>query len=197
MTCVQNNLKVSISYKVRDFNRNILEEIPEHHPFAYIHGSKNIISGLENALDGRHIGEKFNVSIPYSEGYGPFRNELIIEVSKKELQDVGELWIGMELEMIREPDLEDLQIPEFPEQIFDDDAPHELEIYVIREIREDSVILDGNHPFAGKDLIFEVQVVNIEEPSFTELESGIPDELDEEDFGSNDDFEKNSKRRWY
>jgi FKBP-type peptidyl-prolyl cis-trans isomerase SlyD len=197
MIYVEDNLKVSISYKVRDLNNKILEEIPEHHPFAYIHGCNTIIPGLEKALSGKRVGDYFNVSIPFAEGYGPYRNELIIEVPKSELKDVGELWIGMELELYREQELDDFKIPEYPEEIYEENSSHELEIYIIKEIHEDSVILDGNHPFAGKDLTFEVLVQNIEEASFTELESGMPDEFNEEDFGGSDDFEKNSQRRWF
>ena len=197
MLLVEENLKVSISYLVRDLGKNILEEIPDHHPFAYIHGSRNIISGLENALEGRKIGDKFSVTIPYNEGYGPFKSDLIIEVPKNDLKDVGELWLGMELEMFKEPDLNDFQIPENLEELFDDNISENSDVYVVKTIKENSVILDGNHPFAGKDLIFDVHILNIEEASFTELEQGYPDEVEEDFSDDNDDFENNSQERWY
>ena len=57
-------------------------------------------------------------------------------------------------------------------------------IYIVKEIYKDTVLVDGNHPFAGKDLIFDVQVINIEEPSFTELETGFPDRDENFDEGS-------------
>lgn len=180
-------------------NKKILEEIPESKPFMYIHGFGNIIPGLEHALLNRQVGEKFSVTIGYNEGYGPFRNDLIIEVPKEELQDVGELWIGMELEMYREGDLSDFQVPEYPEDILgpeNDDNGEQPELYTIKEIRENTVVMDGNHPFAGMDLIFEVKVMAIEEPSFTELESGFPDEENDADEGEGEDFD-NNRRRWF
>lgn len=196
MTCVQDKQKVSIAYIVRDMNRKILEEIPESKPFMYIHGFGNIIPGLEKALTNRQVGEKFTVSIDHKMGYGPFRKDLVIEVPKEELKDVGELWIGMELEMYREGDLSDFQVPEYPEDILseNDEDNEQPELYTIKEIREETVVMDGNHPFAGMDLIFEVTVLNVEQPSFTELESGMPDETEDGEEG--DDFD-NDRRHWF
>lgn len=197
MTNVQDKQKVRIAYIVRDMSRKILEEIPATQPFVYIHGYNNIITGLERALENREVGEKFTVTLAYADAYGPFRNDLIIEVPKEELKDVGELWIGMELEMFREKDLADFQVPEYPEDIIGNNEQDEEgegpELYTIKEIRERTVVLDGNHPYAGMDLIFEVTVLSVEEPSFTELESGFPDELDAPE---GDDFDKDS-RRWF
>ncbi len=197
MTNVQDKQKVRIAYIVRDMSRKILEEIPATQPFVYIHGYNNIITGLERALENREVGEKFTVTLAYADAYGPFRNDLIIEVPKEELKDVGELWIGMELEMFREKDLADFQVPEYPEDIIGNNGQDEEgdgpELYTIKEIREQTVVLDGNHPYAGMDLIFEVTVLSVEEPSFTELESGFPDELDAPE---GDDFDKDS-RRWF
>ena len=75
-------------------------------------------------------------------------------------------------------------------------------IYTVKEIYKDTVLVDGNHPFAGKDLIFEVEVVSIDAPSFTELESGFPDEEDNFDDDNYDsrydgDYGENENRRWH
>ena len=78
----------------------------------------------------------------------------------------------------------------------------EPDIFVIREIQKNTVTLDGNHPFAGKDLTFEVDIIDIAEPSITELETGIPDEYeeDDDDFDSDEDFpedeQNNFGRHW-
>ncbi len=199
MICVQDKLKVSIAYTVRDLNRRILEEIPAKHPFIYIHGYNNIIPGLEQALNQKNVGESFTVQLRYFEAYGAYRNDLIIEVPKEELQDVGEIWIGMELEMFREGDLTDFSMPDYPEDIYGDESTDEFEVYTVKEILENTVILDGNHPFAGKDLIFEVKVLNVEEPSFTELETGFPDESADDDFfdNPNDETPTNPNRQWF
>ena len=200
MDIVQDKLKVSISYTLKDNNGRIIEEVPEKHPFIYLHGFDNIIQGLEEALLNRHVDEKFTVKVPYEKGYGTYNKDLVVEVPKDELADIGELWLGLELEMFQEDDSQEFHIPEYPEQIYDAiEYPLEKEtgIYTIKEIKKDTVVLDGNHPFAGMDLIFDVHVISVEEPSFSELENGIPDE-DEEGLDEEEQDDKNDQRRhWF
>jgi FKBP-type peptidyl-prolyl cis-trans isomerase SlyD len=205
MVVIQDKMKVSIAYTLREGKR-ILEEVPASQPFVYIHGYNNIIPGLEDALAGRRLGEKFTVNIPANLGYGEYRNDLILTVPKEELRDVGELWLGMELEMFQDNDIREFQLPDTAEEFvndlnLDDDEEQSDGIYIIKEILEDSVIVDGNHPFAGKNLTFNVEVVDIVDASFTEQESGFPDEDDYDNYDSydnrlgGDNFDSN-ERRW-
>ena len=208
MEIIQDKLKVSIAYTLKELSGKILEEVPATHPFVYIHGYNNIIPGLEDALTGRKLDEFFSVEIPFKQGYGPFRQDLVLEVPKEELRDIGEIWLGMELEMCQDEDIREFQLPETADEFIDElnldnDEDEADGIYTIKEIKKDTVIVDGNHPFAGKDLIFDVQVVAIDVPSFTELESGFPDkkgdEFDEFEDGEDfDDFGHNpeNNRRW-
>ena len=206
METVQDKLKVSIAYTLKEMTGRILEEVPSSHPFVYIHGYENIIPGLETALEGKKVGDSFTVEIPYKLGYGPYRDDLVLQVPKAELQEVGELWLGMELEMFQDGDIREFQLPDTADEFCDDlhlDEDEETDgIYVVKEIYKDTVLVDGNHPFAGKDLIFEVHVVSIDSPSFTELESGFPDgeyddESFDEDFGEGYDSDNdNYNRRW-
>lgn len=207
METIQDKLKVSIAYTLKERTGKILEEVPPNYPFVYIHGFNNIIPGLEDALNGRHLNESFSVDIPFEQGYGPYRPDLILEVPKEELQDVGEIWLGMELEMFMDEDVREFQLPETADEFVDglnlDDDDESDGIYTIKEIKKNTVIVDGNHPFAGKDLTFDVTVVAIEQPTFTELESGYPDREegfddyeDEENFGNDFDSNDNQNRRW-
>jgi FKBP-type peptidyl-prolyl cis-trans isomerase SlyD len=66
----------------------------------------------------------------------------------------------------------------FMMEIEEDDQP---EGFVIREIRKNTVILDGNHPYAGMDLVFKVKVVSVADASIMELENGYPKETEGED----------------
>lgn len=211
METIQDKLKVSIAYTLKELSGKILEEVPATHPFVYIHGYNNIIPGLEEALTGHKVNDIFSVEIPTEKGYGPFREDLVIEVPKEELREIGEIWLGMELEMCQDEDIREFQLPESEDEFIeglnlDSDEDEADGIYTIKEIRKNTVLVDGNHPFAGKDLIFDVQVVAIESPSFTELESGFPDK-NEDDFnefededgqGFGDDFGHNPEnyRRW-
>ncbi len=206
MVVIQDKMKVSIAYTLRE-GRRILEEVPASQPFVYIHGYNNIIPGLENALTGRHLGEKFTTFIPAKLGYGEYRQDLILTVPKEELSEIGELWLGMELEMFQDNDIREFQLPDTADEFVDDlnldDDDQSDGIYTIKEILEDTVIVDGNHPFAGKDLTFNVEVIDITESSFTEQESGFPDEDDYDDYDSYDSFDNRSddnfdsnERRW-
>lgn len=205
MEIIEDKTKVGIAYVLKEISGRILEEVPPAYPFVYIHGYNNIIPGLEAALLGRRLGEKFSVEIPCKLGYGEYRNDLVMQVPKEELREVGELWLGMELEMFQDNDIREFQLPETPDEFCDDLNLDEEEgdgIYTVKEILEDSVIVDGNHPFAGKDLVFNVEVVDIAEASFTEQESGFPDEDDYDDNYDSydnrlgDDFDSN-ERRWH
>ena len=196
MDVIEDKTKVSIAYVLMERSGRILEEIQPTHPFVYIHGYNNIIPGLEAALAGRKLGEKFSVDIPANLGYGVYRDDLIMKVPKSELQEVGELWIGMELEMFQDDDIREFQLPETPDEFIEDlnlDKDESDGIYTVKEIYRDSALVDGNHPFAGKDLTFEVEVVAIEEPSYTELETGFPDQDDydnEYDEGFDDRYDE-------
>lgn len=190
MDIIQDKLKVSIAYTLKERSGRILEEVPATYPFVYIHGSNNIIPGLERALEGRSINEKFSVDIPFEQGYGAYSSNLVIEVPKEELQDVGEIWVGMELEMFIDEDIREFQLPDTADEFVDSlnfDEDEQDNVYTIKEIKKDTVIVDGNHPFAGKDLTFDVTVVAIEQASFTEIENGYPDE---DDYGSEDNYEQ-------
>lgn len=181
---VEKNLKVTVAYTLKDTNGRIIEEIPQTHPVIYIHGLSDFVpKGLQEALEGLRVGQRAIVPLPFPEAYGPYQNDLVMEVPKEELRDVGQLWVGMEIEMVQDEfeAMENWKAPDDPADLFKDDEPEEPSLFVIREIREGSVILDGNHPLAGMDLTFEVQVVSIDEPSVQELEQGYPDQSNPDD----------------
>ncbi len=191
METVKKNKKVSIGYSLMDENGAIIEEVPEAFPFVYMHGCDSVIEGLESALEGHHVGDHIVAHVPYDRGYGPYRKDLIIKVSKAELRNIGELWLGMELELVRDSNFTEFTIPEDPRDIYSkSEVEEDPDIYTIKEIQKDTVTLDGNHPFAGKDLTFEVTIVDITEPSITELETGLPDEYSEDDEDENDGFDE-------
>lgn len=189
MDIVSKNQKISIAYALKDTNGRVIEEVLESRPLTYLHGFRNIIPGLEEALEGKSVGERFTVTVKYEKGYGPYRNDLIIEIPKSDLKNIGEIWVGMEIETDPdETDFQDFQIPEDPRDIYSKDDTEEIASpYIIKEIRPETVLLDGNHPFAGMDLTFDVSVLGVEEPSPTELEMGFTEEEFDSGFDSDDD----------
>ncbi len=127
-------------------------------PLEYLHGSGQVIPGLEKALEGRRVGEKFEVRVPPEEGYGPRRRELQQKVPLEDLRaalGVKKLEEGM----VFQGRTEDGRV----------------ETFMITEILEEEgmVVVDGNHPLAGMELVFEVEVVGIREPTEEEARRGF------------------------
>ena len=109
-------------------------------PLEFILGTNQVIPGFENAVIGLEIGETRKVSIEPKEAYGEKRDDLIIEVGH-DLFKVDEPVAGQVYEMT----LKDNQ-----------NTP-----VLITEVREDSVVLDANHPLAGEILVFDIKLMEI------------------------------------
>jgi FKBP-type peptidyl-prolyl cis-trans isomerase SlyD len=177
---IQKNKKVSIVYSIMNRKGEILMEVSPYSPVFYLHGyrNENIVPGLENALEGHREGDVFSVELPFEQAYGPYDKKLVIEAVKEELAPfIDDFWVGGYIERLDEEDFEDMSDSErFFREI---EEPHEPGGFVIREIRKNTVLLDGNHPYAGMDLIFNVKVISVTDASIMELENGYPKESED------------------
>ena len=111
-------------------------------PLKFKVGEGSVIKGFDNALLEMEVGEKKSVTIPVDEAYGQPAKENLIEFPKTEFPKEMQPEIGMQL------NLSDNQGNNFP--------------VVVTEVKEESVILDANHPLAGKDLVFDLELVSID-----------------------------------
>jgi peptidylprolyl isomerase len=109
-------------------------------PLEFETGSGMVIPGFDSAVRDMEVGGKKTVTIPSAEAYGEAREEMIGELPKDRFPPEMALAAGMTLQMMS---------PQGPLGV------------VIKEIREETVILDANHPLAGKDLTFELELVEI------------------------------------
>lgn len=127
-------------------------------PLEYLHGSGQVIAGLQKALEGRALGERFAVTIPPEEAYGTRRRELQQKVPLEELR------VALGLKKIEEGLL-------FQGRAEDG----RVESFMVTEVRENEgwALVDGNHPLAGMELTFEVEVVGIREPTEEESRLGF------------------------
>lgn len=112
-------------------------------PLKFQVGSGQIIPGFENAIMGKEKGDKVTININPEEAYGKVREDLIVKVSKEQMP--GEVQVGQSLQA----------------QADNGQAVN----VIVKEINEEHVIVDGNHPLAGKELVFDIEVVGIEEPT--------------------------------
>ena len=142
---------VTIDYQLTDDAGNVIDESSDGE-FAYLHGERNIIPGLENALASRKVGDQFSVRIEPSEGYGE-RNDSLVQV----------------VELSAFPSREDVEVGrQFHAQ---SDEGHPI-VVTITDIEGDDVTIDANHPLAGITLNFAVTIREIRDASEEEKEHG-------------------------
>lgn len=143
---------VSIHYTVKDASGKKIESSKGEEPLTYLHGHDQIISGLEKALKGKATGDKLNIKITPEEGYGAYNDSMVTTLKKAQFRDQKELKVG---------------------SIFQFSDPEGNPVVVrVKEIKGDSIIVDGNHPFAGLTLDFSVEVVDIRPATKEELAHG-------------------------
>ncbi len=141
---------VAIHYTLRDPQGTVLDSSEGKDPLHYIHGIGNLIPGMEEGLEGKLKGEKLNIKISPEKGYG-IRNE----------------------EHVQEVPLEAFggQTPEVGMQ-FQAGNDQNKYIVTVTGVGENTVTVDANHPLAGVELHFDVEVVDVRDASSDELSHG-------------------------
>jgi len=120
--------------------------------FLYLHGAMNIIPGLENALAGKSAGDELSIKVAPEDGYGLKEEERIQEVPKDMFEGAEQIEPGVQ----------------FHAQSPDGQAV----VVTVVEVKDDVVVIDGNHALAGVDLNFDVKIVDVREASEEEVEHG-------------------------
>ena len=160
MAIVANQI-VSIEYEVSDGEKVVDSNIGGT-PLVFMFGKGQIIPGLENGIVNMSIGEKGDVHVKAVDAYGEYNAEAKQEVPKEQFAGI-DLEVGMSLYGQGE-DGGTVQV-------------------TVKEIGEESVIIDFNHPLAGKDLMFTVAINNVRDASAEEAMTGVPAENKQEDDG--------------
>lgn len=121
-------------------------------PMAYLHGESNIVEGLENALEGKQAGDKFDVVVESAEGYGEYDESLVQPVPKEQFGD---------------------HPVEVGNQFHADTAigPRVVTVVAIDE-EDDQIVIDANHSLAGENLHFSIEVVEVRDATKEELDHG-------------------------
>jgi FKBP-type peptidyl-prolyl cis-trans isomerase 2 len=148
MSQVKGNNTVKVNYTGKLSDGQIFDTSEGKEPIEFTLGQGRLIPGLEKGLIDMKLHEKKTISIVKEEAYGEVNESLIQEVNKKDLPQDMEPEVGMGL------------VSKSPEG-------QEINLMVV-EVKEESIIIDGNHPLAGKDLIFEIEVLEIKEAVITE-----------------------------
>lgn len=151
MTIEQHKV-VSIHYKVVDIaTGETIDSSEGAEPMTYLHGAQNIIPGLEQALEGKQVGDEFEVTVEAADAYGEFSEERVQKVPLEAFTGVEQVEPGMAFTAQTEQ------------------GPVNL---IVTEVEEELVTVDANHPLAGKSLAFSVRVETIRDANEEELEHG-------------------------
>jgi FKBP-type peptidyl-prolyl cis-trans isomerase SlyD len=138
---VRDGTVVSLQYSLSGEDGKLIESNKGKDPLKYTHGSKQIVPGLEKELAGMKVGGEKRVKVKPQDGYGAVDSKAFQEVPKEQIPADG-LKVGA---------------------ILAAKGPHGQEIPVrIHQIKEKTVVLDLNHPMAGKTLLFDVKILDIQ-----------------------------------
>ncbi len=142
---------VTIHYTLTNDAGEVLDSSRDAEPLAYLHGSGNIIPGLENALAGKRAGDKLNVRIEPAQAYGERDDQLVQNVPRRSFQGIADIQPGMSFHA--------------------ESSNGPMRVTVTRVVG-DMVTVDGNHPLAGEHLTFDVEVADVRAATEEELSHG-------------------------
>ena len=151
---IADNCIVFMNYTLKDDEGETLDSNIDSEPMPYLHGGNNIVPGLEKALTGLETGGTVTVAVQPEEGYGPVIPEAIQTVPKEAFGDVEDIKPGMQFQA---------QGPE-----------GQVQVITIKDVTDEGILVDGNHPLAGQVLNFEVEIMEVREATSEELEHGHP-----------------------
>ena len=137
---IENGKVVSVHYVGKFADGEVFDSSEGREPLQFQVGSGQLIPGFESAIIGKIVGDKVTANITPEEGYGLVREDLIVSVPLDKMP--GDVEVGQALEA-------------------QGDDGQSAQVFV-KEVNEDNVVIDGNHPLAGKDLVFEIEVVEIQ-----------------------------------
>ena len=143
---------VSVDYELHLGDGKVVDASASGEPMAYIHGEGQIVPGLERALEGLSAGDARQVVVPPQDGYGDHEAAGVQEVPKSAFPTDMQPAVGMEL--------------------MAQGADGEAVPFVVREVKPDAIVIDLNHPLAGKTLHFAVKVREVRAATAEELEHG-------------------------
>lgn len=148
---ISDNFVASFHYTLTDSTGQVLDSSEGKEPLTYLHGVGNIIPGLEKELAGKAVGDKLTVAVPAAEAYGERNEEMIQELPASMFTGVEKIEAGME---------------------FHAQTEQGLQVVRVRSVDGDTVTIDGNHPLAGVNLNFDVEITEVREATDEEKDHG-------------------------
>jgi FKBP-type peptidyl-prolyl cis-trans isomerase SlyD len=148
---IANDTAVFIHYTLKNDAGEVLDSSQGDEPLAYIHGHGNIVPGLERALSGKNPGDRFDIKVSPTDGYGERSDARVQDVPRSAFDSDTEIKPGMR---------------------FQAQGPSGSMIVTVTNVSPERVTVDANHPLAGENLNFAIEVVSVRECTQQELSHG-------------------------
>lgn len=142
MERAKNGDTVSVHYTGKLRDGTVFDSSTQREPLKFTLGERQVITGFEQAVEGMTAGEKKTVQIPADEAYGPHHDELVFQVERENLPNEIDPEVGQRLAFQR-PDGQTVPL-------------------TVTDVTGSAVTLDANHPLAGRELTFDLELVEIE-----------------------------------
>lgn len=142
MSKAQSGDTVSVHYTGKLSDDTVFDSSRDREPLSFEVGAGKVIPGFEQSVVGMEPGETKTITIESDKAYGPYREDQVIEIEESRLPDDIDPEVGQQLQVQQ--------------------ADGQTSVVVIKDVSNGSVVLDANHPLAGQDLTFEIELVSVD-----------------------------------
>ena len=137
---VQKNCMVTINYTLKDDSGDIVDTSVGKDPLCYMHGAGYLLPKLEERIEGLSEGESVHADLTPVEGYGEYAEQFAVDLPREQFEVEGDITVGMK---------------------FQAETPQGPAIVRVTKVSDSTVTVDGNHELAGKNLHFDVDVLEV------------------------------------
>lgn len=141
MSAAAEGSKVKVHYTGTFDDGEVFDSSREREPMEFEVGAQQVIPGFDQALIGMQVGDSKKVRIPEEEAYGPYNPEMVMEVAPDQFEEGMKVEIGQQFQV--------------------DMGQGQPVVLSVKEVHDEKVVLDANHPMAGKTLNFDIELVEI------------------------------------
>ena len=142
---------IGFHYTLTDKTGTVLDSSIGDEPLYFLEQSQQIIPGLESVISLMNVGDKKKIEVAAADAYGDVNPELVVKVKKTQFPPDAQLTVGDQFQVNN-----------------DAHSP----VFTIMSIEPDEVTVDGNHPMAGKDLFFDVEIIGMRPATAEEMSHG-------------------------
>lgn len=142
---------IGFHYTLTDKAGTVLDSSEGSDPLFFLENSQQIIPGLEKVIQLMNVGDKKKIEVKAQDAYGDVNPELVVKVKKTQFPPDAQLSVNDQFQVNNDPH-----------------SP----VFTITEIGDEEVTVDGNHPMAGKDLFFDVEITTVREATAEEVSHG-------------------------